>query len=160
MTYEDNSVYVNGDNVGTSEQYYDQAANLASAGATANAPADGDWLPLGVFAFCKPDQTSSDIKIQLAVNKDGIPRGNYTDTALAQNQVVQGSVDKSTQRVAFTVGENPAVIETGLYNLTKDEAPCLMHLGKDQTEQWLLVRLKQPDNAAEQGGSGQQNIPQ
>ena len=160
VTYEDNSVYVNGNDVGTSEQYYDQAADLASAGSTADAPADGDWLPLGVFAFCKPDQTSSDITIQLAVNKEGILRGNYTDTALDQNQVVKGSVDKSTQRAAFTVGENTAVIETGLYNLTKDEAPCLMHLGKDQTEQWLLVRLKKPDDAAEPEGAAQQGTAQ
>jgi len=33
------------------------------------------------------------------------------------------------------------VIETGVYNLTKDEAPALIHFGKDRTEQWLLVRL-------------------
>ena len=26
--------------------------------------------------------------------------------------------------------------------LTKDEAPVLVHFGKDRTEQWLLVRLK------------------
>ncbi len=30
VTYEDNSVYVNGDNVGTSQEYYDQAAELAA----------------------------------------------------------------------------------------------------------------------------------
>ena len=35
VTYEDNSVYVNGDSVGTTEQYYDQAASIASTGATA-----------------------------------------------------------------------------------------------------------------------------
>ena len=37
------------------------------------------------------------------------------------------------------------IIETGLYNLTKDEAPALIHIGQDKTEQWLLVRLKNPD---------------
>ncbi len=106
VVYEDNSVYVNGDNVGTSEQYYTQATQIASTGAAAQAPSDGDWLPLGVFALTKPDQTKSDVSIQLAVNKQGIIRGNYTDTATNKNQVVQGSVDKQTQRVAFTVGEN------------------------------------------------------
>ncbi|MBL9164303.1 MAG: hypothetical protein JNL18_16350 [Planctomycetaceae bacterium] len=145
VTYEDGSVYVNGDDAGTSEQYYDQANQIAAAGVAAAASSDGDWLPLGVFAFTRPDQTTSDISIQLAVNKEGVIRGNYTDSATKQNQVVQGSIDKKTQRVAFTVGDNKtSVIETGLYNLTKDEAPCLLHLGKDQTEQWLLVRLKQP----------------
>jgi hypothetical protein len=35
------------------------------------------------------------------------------------------------------------VLDTGLYNLTKDEVPALLHYGKDRTEQWLLVRVKQ-----------------
>ena len=92
------------------------------------------------------DETSSDITIQLAVNKQGVIRGNYTDAKSGATQVVQGSVDKQTQRVAFTVGDNTTnVVETGVYNLTKDEAPCLIHFGKDRTEQWLLVRLKNPD---------------
>ena len=67
-----------------------------------------------------------------------------------------GSVDKQTQRVAFTVGDNKdTVVETGLYNLTKDEAPALIHVGKDKTEQWLLVRLKNQD--AGQDGAASQN---
>jgi len=148
VVYEDNSVYVNGDSVGTAEEYYGQAASLAQTGATANAPADGDWMPLGVFALAKPDQTKSDVTIQLAVNKQGVVRGNYTDTETDKTQLVQGSVDKQTQRVAFTVGDNTTnVVETGLYNLTKDEAPCLLHFGKDRTEQWLLVRLQKPADA-------------
>ncbi len=146
VVYEDDSVYVNGDNAGTADEYYSQAADLATTGAQAEAPADGDWLPLGVFALTKQDATNSDVTIQLAINKQGILRGNYTDTATKMNQVVQGSVDKQTQRVAFTVGDNTEnVVETGLYNLTKDEAPALIHFGKDRTEQWLLVRLQQPD---------------
>ncbi|MEQ9407656.1 MAG: hypothetical protein RIK87_08000 [Fuerstiella sp.] len=149
VIYEDNSVYVNGDNVGTAEEYYGQAADLASEGAAADAPADGDWLPLGVFALTKIDQTKSDISIQLAVNKQGVIRGNYTDSAQNQNEIIQGSVDKQAQRVAFTTGENTTnVIETALYNLTKDEAPCLMHFGTESTEQMLLVRLQKPDELA------------
>ena len=119
---------MNGQEVGSSEQYYDQAANLASTGAAAEAPPSGDWLPLGVFALTRPNDTKSDVSIQLAVNKEGIIRGNSTDTATNKNQVIQGSVDKKTQRVAFTVGDNTTeVVETGLYNLTKDEAPCVIH---------------------------------
>ena len=149
VVYEDNSVYVNGDVAGTTEEYYDQAASLAATGAEAKTQSDGDWLPLGVFAFTKAENPTSDITIQLAVNKDGVIRGNYTDTATKQNQVVQGSVDKQTQRVAFTVGDNKAnIIETGLYNLTKEESPCLIHLGKDSTEQWLLVRLQNTEASA------------
>jgi hypothetical protein len=117
VTYQDNNVYVNGQDVGTSQQYYDQAATLASTGTQAAAPADGDWLPLGVFALCKTGETSSDLTMQLAVNPDGIVRGNYTDAATNTTQQIHGSVDKKTQRVAFTVGDNKTnVIETGLYN--------------------------------------------
>jgi hypothetical protein len=147
VTYQNNDVNVNGQNAGTAEQYYNQAASLAEAGAKANAPADGDWLPLGVFALTRPDQTKSDVSIQLALNRAGVIRGNYTDTATNQTQPVHGSVAKTTQRVAFTVGDNTTnVVETGLYNLAKDEAPALIHFGKDRTEQWLLVRMKKPDS--------------
>ena len=146
VAYDDNNVYVDGNDVGTTEQYYNQAADIAATGAKAQAPADGDWLPLGVFALSKPDDPKSVVTIQLAVNKEGIIRGNSTDTENNTNQVIQGSVDKQTQRVAFTVGNHPdEVVETGIYNLTKDEAPILIHFGKDRTEQWLLVRLDNKD---------------
>jgi hypothetical protein len=148
VTYQDNSVYLNGEEVGTAEQYYSQASTIATAGTQADAPADGDWLPLGVFALTRPDQTKSDVTIQLAINKQGVIRGNYTDTVTNKNQLIQGSLDKESQRVAFTVGDNSTnFVETGLYNLTKDEAPCLIHFGSERTEQWLLVRLQKPDNA-------------
>ena len=46
---------------------------------------------------------------------------------------------------AWTVGDNKnTVFETGLVNLTKDQAPVLVHYGKDRTQQWLLVRVEQP----------------
>jgi len=146
VTYQDDVVYVNGSEAGTFEQYYDQAVSLATTGAQADASADGDWLPLGVFALTKPDQTQSTLTIQLAVNKQGVIRGNYTDTNTGKMQLVQGSVDKETQRTAFTIGDDTTnLVETGLYNLTKDEAPCLIHFGSERTEQWLLVRLQNPN---------------
>lgn len=149
VTYQDDVVYMSGDEVGTSEEYYEQAATLATAGAEADPPAESDWLPLGVFALTKPDQTDSAVTIQLAVNKDGIIRGNYTNTDTDKTQLIQGSVDKQTQRAAFTVGgDTTHLIETGLYNLTKDEAPCLLHFGSERTEQWLLVRLPEPQDSA------------
>ena len=62
-------------------------------------------------------------------------------TSIVKN--VDGAVDKKTQRVAWTMGDNKStVVDTGLANLTKDEGPALLHLGKDRTEEWLLVRLK------------------
>jgi hypothetical protein len=148
ITVEGDTVYVNGDSAGTTDEYYAQATKLASTGAEQPAAPEEDWLPLGVFAFTKADNPNSDLTIQLAVNKSGVIRGNFTDSASKKNQLVQGSVDKQTQRVAFTVGDNKdKVVETGLYNLTKEEAPCLVHVEKGRTEQWLLVRLKNPDTS-------------
>ena len=98
-------------------------------------------------------QNSSNMVIQLAVNKAGIIRGNYTDTSANSSQTVQGSVDKKTQRAAWTIGDNKStVIETGIYNLTKQEAPALVHFGNDRTEQWLLVRMKENQDAGQQQG--------
>ena len=72
--------------------------------------------------------------------------GNYSDLISGTTVPIQGAVDKKTQRVAWTVGNNKNTVgETGLYNLTQDEAPALIHIGKDKTQQWLLVRLKQPE---------------
>ncbi len=145
VTYNDGSVYVNNQPVGTSEEYYQQAANYASAGQQ-DVSSDGDWLPLGVFALTRDESQHATGTLQLAVNKQGIIRGNYTDSLASQPLTVKGSVDKKTQRVCFTIGDDQTnIVETGLYNLTKDEAPALVHLGKDRTQQWLLVRLKQPE---------------
>ena len=64
---------------------------------------------------------------------------------------VQGAVDKQTQRVAWTVGDNKTTVgEAGLYNLTQDEAPAVIHIGSDKVQQWLLVRLAQPKQAQPQ----------
>ena len=55
--------------------------------------------------------------------------------------------NKQTQRAAWTIGNKKNdVMETGLYNLTKDEVPALLHYGKDRTEQWLLVRVEQANS--------------
>jgi hypothetical protein len=54
-------------------------------------------------------------------------------------------VDAKTQRAAWTVGERKDVTyEAGAANLTQDQTTMLVHFGKDQTQQWTLVRLQQP----------------
>jgi hypothetical protein len=145
ITYQDGNVYTNDQISGTAEAYSAQAFSLANAGATAELPKEEQWLPLGLFALCKPGDTKSDITIQLAVNRAGIIRGNFIDDSKNETLPIQGSVDKKTQKVAFTVGDNKTtVLETGLYNLIKPEAPALIHFGKDRTEQWLLVGVQKP----------------
>jgi hypothetical protein len=156
VTYQDNSVYLNDEPIAPAADYYQSAAGLVQTGEQANVPsqspdansqpdsANAQWLPLGVFNALQPNEKTSDMMFQLAVNKDGIIRGNYFNTSDNNEQQVDGSVDKKTQRVAWVVEDKKNIIfDTGLYNLTKDETPVLVHMGKDKTEQWLLVRLKQ-----------------
>ena len=154
VTYQDNSVYMNGQDMGTSEQYYDQAQTLAETGSKAPSSDDAQWMPLGVFAMTHGKQNNANLIVQLAVDKQGIIRGNYTAKLTNDTKPIQGSVDKKTQMAAFTIGDNKEnVIETGIYNLTKAEAPILVHFGKAKTEQWLLVRLNE-DGKGDGKGSG------
>ncbi len=140
-----NTVYVNGDATATTEDYAAQANQIASTGQTAALADDSKWLPLGVFAVCEGDATNSDDVFQLAVNPDGVIRGNYHNLRNDQVETISGSVDKSTQRAAWTIGSDQSpVYEAGIANLTKDATPMLVHTGEGQTQQVTLVRLQQP----------------
>ena len=144
ITYQGDQVCYGGQPVATADQYYQQASTLAQTAPTPD-PNSGEWLPLGVFALVQGDQTDPHYVMQLAVNKSGALAGNYSDLMSGTNVPIHGAVDKKTQRVAWTVGANVQTVgETGLHNLTQDESPALIHIGKDKTQQWTLVRLKQP----------------
>ena len=71
-------------------------------------------------------------------------RGNYYN-ALSDNSLpVYGSVDKKTQRAAWTVGDRKEpVYEAGVANLTKAESPMMVHFGKDRSQQWTLIRIEE-----------------
>ncbi len=145
ITYQDNNVYYGTQSAGTTAQYYQEASSLAGSGATADVSQDTQWLPLGVFGLMAAGQKTPSMVFQLAVNKSGVIRGNYYDQASQANLPVQGAVDKKLQRVAWSVGDNKKlVVDTGLYNLTQDESTALVHNGPDQTQQEVLVRMKQP----------------
>ena len=150
IVYQGPDVYVNGTNEGTAEQFNQQAAALATAGQEAKPPKTDKWQALGVFALAQGDETTSNTMFQLAVNKDGIIRGNYYDALMDTSTEVYGSVDPKTQRAAWTIGKNQnTVFETGIYNLTKEQTPVLVHFGKDKTQQWLLVRVEKPKAQSE-----------
>ncbi len=85
--------------------------------------------------------------VQLAVDKNGVVRGNCYEEAAKTTVALQGAVDKKTQRVAWRIGGNKdMVFETGLYSLTQNEATALVHQGSQKTVQYLLVRVKQPSD--------------
>jgi hypothetical protein len=148
--YENNVVYIDGQAAGTPEQYAQQAAALVAA-----APAtisDTEWLPLGTFAFTREGVDDSQAMIELAVNKQGVLAGTYYNEATRAARSLKGLIDQTSQRVAigFADGKNAdVVLETGINNLTQDEAPGLLHAGPDSSTPVLLVRLQPPaDNAS------------
>jgi len=141
------SVYVNGDSTGSSQDYANQASTIADAGQTAEPAADAKWLPLGVFAIVEDGQTKSDDIFQLAVDPQGIIRGNYHNTKTDDMEPVSGSVDKQSQRTAWTIGtDKTPVYEAGIANLTKDVTPVLVLNADGSTHQMSLIRMPQPDD--------------
>lgn len=149
VTYQDDTVYYGNQPVATADQYYGQADQLADSGQTAQ---NEDWLPLGVFALTSDaTQTNTEKTLQLAVNKEGVIRGNLHDTLIDKVIPVTGAVDKKTQRVAVKMeGNDSVVMETGLYNLTNDEVPVLLHFSADRQEKRTLIRLKPPADQTQQ----------
>lgn len=148
IVYQDNNVYVGGQDAGTPAQYAQQATTIADVGVASMATPDQEWKPMGVFALVQGDDKTSNNVFQLAVNKDGIIRGNFYEGVTDTTTEVYGSVDKKTQRAAWTIGKKKdRVFEAGAWNLTQPEAPCLVHIGSDKTQQWLLVRLDPPADA-------------
>ena len=153
--YGDN-VYVQGDAVyygekavASQQQYRDQAYAIASSAEEVAPDGAGEWLSLGVFAMVQDGQASGPeptLYLQLAVSKEGMLAGTYYNSSNDQSYEIEGAVDKQTQRTAWTVGGKAwPVMETGVSNLTKDEAPSLIHFENGQTQQWLLVRLEDPE---------------
>jgi hypothetical protein len=146
VVVQSDAVYVNGDVVGTPQQYAQQTSAIASAGQSAAPGADSKWLPLGVFAVVAGDATSSDDIFQLAVNPQGIIRGNYNNVRTNQVERISGSVDTKTQRTAWTIGDDRSpVYEAGVANLTKDITPMLVITADGQSQQLSLIRLPQPE---------------
>jgi hypothetical protein len=144
IVYQGDQVYINGDPVATVDQYADQAAQIAAEGAEANAPADQEWMPLGVFGMVQGEEKDANKIFQLAIDGNGIIRGNYYDALSDTTIPVHGGVEKKTQRAAWYIGDRKdTVYETGIANLMEPECAMLVHFGKDRTQQWLLVRLEQ-----------------
>lgn len=64
----------------------------------------GDWMDLGVFLIAFGNQTTGDRMVQLSVSKEGEVRGSYLDVYSDAVTAVSGAVDKSSQKVGWTVG--------------------------------------------------------
>jgi hypothetical protein len=156
--YEDENVYVGGNQVATAQEYYQQASTIATGTPDSPTTSEEDWLPLGVFALSQGNAGDSNMVLQLSVNKAGVISGTYYNTGTDMARPIKGRVDKESQRAAWTFadGKNTDVImETGIYNLTQDQTEALVHFGKDKTQQWLMVRLEQPEDKEEKDKKAQ-----
>lgn len=144
VTAQNGNVMMGDQNLGTVQEFGQQAADLAQTGTNAETSDDDQWLPLGVYAMVRNEQQHPQLILQLSINKNGIIRGNYTDEATDHTLPIHGAAEKTTQRAAWTVGDNQnTVMEAGLNDLTGSEAPALIHKA-DKTEHWLLIRLEHP----------------
>jgi len=151
VAYQGNQVLVNNQPVGTASDYAQSAAELAAiTPEQMNAP--HDWMPLGTFAVATGQDDKNPVRaIQLAYdNKQGLISGTIHNAQSNNTYTVQGRVDPETQRTAFSIGNDPnTVMETGLYNLTQQETPVLVHFGPSKTATYMFARLPEP-SAAEQ----------
>ena len=144
IVYEGDTVYYDSKPTATAEQYYKQAGDIAKKGAV-EVDDEAEWQSLGVFAIAQGEDSQSNTMLQIAVNKEGVIRGNHYDTLTETTLPIQGSVDKKTQRAAWTVGKNKKIVyESGINNLTDEETEMLVHFDKETTQQWSLVRLEEP----------------
>jgi hypothetical protein len=148
VVFVNDRVLVNEQPVGTVDEFYQSARDLAQVTQEEmNAP--HDWMPLGTFSVAtSQNETNPARVIQLAHdNKAGLISGTIFNRESGNLYTVQGKVDPQTQRVAFTIGNDPNVVmETGLYNLTKNETPVLVHFAPDKTATYLFVRLPEPES--------------
>lgn len=152
--YDNNYVYLNGHRLCSALDYYDQAVSATIRIPDVNDDVD-QWMPLGVFALTRDPSVESNVVLQLAVNKDGIIQGTYFNGETRVTKPIKGIVEKENQRAIWTFADesgSTVIMETGVYNLTLEEAGVLVHLSKTQTEQWFLIRLKEP--------VGQENVIQ
>jgi len=148
--YDDYFMYIDNEPFATGPQFSQQAILLADQGReiiaekppiAAHSDPD-DWLPLGMFALVNEDEGEPIMYLQLAVDQDGVIAGTYFNTLTDSTLPVYGMVDPESQRAAWSVGEkSTTVMETGIFNLTEDEAPVLIHFGEESRQNWLLVRL-------------------
>ena len=157
VVYHGNSVFVGGQDVGSASDFAQSAAALATVPPPPDETqaAQAEWMPLGTFALSSNENDTQPQRIvQLAVDKQGVISGTWYNQKTDKTSTIQGQVDKETQRVAFRIGDNEQIVaETGLYNLTQNEAPLMVHYGPDKVENYLLVRLDAPpDDAAGQQG--------
>jgi hypothetical protein len=144
-------VYIEGKEAGSADAYRKQAFELADPPAEVPPPVpasdnDPTLIPLGVWALVQEDKGDAVMFYQLSATKDGYITGAYQNVLTGENAPVEGSIDKKSQRVAFHTGKKAtSAVECNLNGLTKEQTAVLVHFASGQSQQWLLVRMPDPD---------------
>lgn len=129
--------------VDSKEIFIDQAVRIANARYPISKE-QSDWMPLGMFTFALDNDSSNMPKtyISLAISKEGAVSGAYFDAVNDTTLEIKGGIDPESQRIAWKfVGNDWPIMESGLYNLTKEESTLLIHTSGRTTETQLLIRL-------------------
>jgi hypothetical protein len=153
VVYEGDEVYIGGGVVGSVADYNQQSYALDNPGievapvpATVAEGRQAEWLPLGVWAFTQEREGDAVMFFQMSIDKNGIVGGAFKNVLTGEEQPIVGKLDRTTQRVAWHVGDlTETVYDTYLPNLTEDVASVFVHLDKNQTQTWLMVRLPSPE---------------
>ncbi|MCA9135849.1 MAG: hypothetical protein KDB00_03795 [Planctomycetales bacterium] len=148
LYYQGDTVYYGGDAICSTQEYAVQAQTIAASVPDVD-PAKVEWLPLGVFALTQGDDSAEDstLFLQLAISKEGIIAGTFQNTATDEAFEVEGTVDRESQRAAWgKVGAQWPIMETGIYNLSENEAGALLHFEDGTTQQWQMLRLDEPES--------------
>jgi hypothetical protein len=148
--YDNSTVYYEGQPVATADEYAEQAMTIAES--AVEPAASSEWMSLGVFALTQDGEASGPAPtqfLQLAISKDGAVAGTFNNSTTDKSQEVEGAVDKESQRVAWVAkGKQWPVMEAGISGLTEDQTPVLIHFENGETQQWLMVRLEEPEAPA------------
>jgi hypothetical protein len=163
--YDDGIVYVNGRWYAPGPVFYDRTVQIVERAPdlTAEAAAELEWMPLGVFAIAPDGAAQADVLVQLAVTQDGVLGGTAFDQKSDAAYPVEGAVEKETQRAVWSFTndrDQRIVMETSIFNLTQPEATGLVHYGPNDFRTVSIVRLEQPEgSAAVSAGTGELPTP-
>ncbi len=80
--------------------------------------------------------------IQISIGRDGSVRGSQVDKVTQGVENVQGSVDKASMRIRWTIGgENGAVFEAALAELTAASGSVSVRFPDGQTTTWEMAKI-------------------
>jgi hypothetical protein len=105
-------------------------------------PSDAQRVPLGTFLLRKADQPDGSMLVRLMVNQEGGVIGQAYDLLTKTEQPLEGSVDKNTKRIRWSVGADKVIVmETGLASVTTNDSSVQVRRANGASETWAMTRV-------------------